>query len=129
MHRSPWALVALMFFLASGIRGEERSAIASMARILSEFMHTCTPAQCEMLRSIVAEDTTTIPERALASALLRVDHVPDPNDMAQLRALALDSSQTSDVRTVARVLYRLVHAPTDEDRAVLAAVSRHQYLD
>jgi hypothetical protein len=126
---SRWLFLALAFLLSSGIRGEG-GAIESLARILSEFVHTCAPAQCETLRSIVAEDTASAPERALAAALLRVNHVPDPDDIAQLQSLATDPAQTPSVRAVASVLHRLVHVPSDEDRAVLSPVaSRHAHHD
>jgi hypothetical protein len=118
-----WLLLTLPLFLSSEARGKEGCAIESLARVLSEFVHTCAPAQCETLRSIVAQDTTTASERALATVLLRVNHVPHPDDMARLRSTATDPAQTPAVRAVARVLHRFVHMPSDQDRAVLSTVT------
>jgi hypothetical protein len=72
MRQRWWLFLTLSVFLSGEVRGEGRAAIESSASILSEFVHTCSPAQCETLRSIVAEDTASASERALAAALLRV---------------------------------------------------------
>jgi hypothetical protein len=114
-------LFTLILLLPFRVQGHER-AIGSLARILTEFVHICAPAQCETLRSIVAQDTTSASERTLALAMLRVNHVPDPADMARLYSLAKDPDQTSSVRTVARALYQLVHAPSDQDREALSTI-------
>jgi hypothetical protein len=111
-----------MCLLAAEIHAEERTVLASIADILSEFEHKCTPAQCETLRAIVAADTVTVPERTLAAALLSVDHSPHPNDMSLLEALVLDPAQPSDIRTIARMLRGFVHMLAKNDRGVLDAV-------
>jgi hypothetical protein len=118
---SPGFLLTLTVLLSCCVQGDE-PAVGSLARILTEFEHICAPAQCDTLRSIAADDTASMSERALALALLRVKHVPDPADMARLRSLATDPDQTPSVRTVARVLYQLVHVPSAEDRDALLKI-------
>ena len=113
---------ALVSLLTSGAGGEEPRAIASIARVLSAFEHTCSPNQCETLRAIVDDTTATVDERALAWALMRVLHVPHPEDKPRLLALENDLSVPFDVRTVAGVVLRLVHVPSAADRALLASV-------
>ena len=108
--------------LTSGIVGEERRAIESIARVLFAFEHVCTASQIDTLKTIVEDRTASDAERALAGALMRVLHVPDPRDNSFLLALERDSSVPPSVRTVAGVMLRLVHVPSDADRALLEAV-------
>lgn len=127
--RATCSLFTAMFLLVAAIHAEERTALASIADILSKFEHKCTSAQCETLRAIVAADKITVPERTLAATLLRVDHIPHPNDMSLLEALALDPAQPSDVRTIAATLRRFVHMLTKNDRAVLDALVSGRSVD
>jgi hypothetical protein len=107
VHLSRWLIVAFAFLLTAGVDGEKQSAIASIALVLSEFVHTCTPVQREALSGIIQDEAIPHQERALAAALLRVHHVRDRDGMSLLRALAHDTSQTPQLRTVATVLHRL----------------------
>jgi hypothetical protein len=95
------------------------SGVETIARVLSEFVHVCTPGQREILHTLIDSRTTTGEERVLARALLRVEHVPDPADVPRLLAIASDLSLPEGVRTVATVLQRLVHMPTEQDQEIL----------
>jgi hypothetical protein len=51
--RSHCWLFGPMVVLVAGVHAEERTGLASIADILSDFEHKCTPAQCETLRMMV----------------------------------------------------------------------------
>lgn len=123
MHlRGFLAACALIGALTSGVAADDRCAIESIARVLLAFEHTCSPAQCETLRTIVDGSTVSAGDRFLAGALTRVLHVPAPEDKPRLLALESDPSVPLPVRTVAGVILRLVHVPSASDRALLASV-------
>jgi hypothetical protein len=94
-------------------------ATSTIAMILLEFTHVCTPSQHGMLQSIVDEPATATPERVIAQALLHVEHTASLDDMPQLEALMKDDSARVPVKILASVIYHLIHTPTDADRGQL----------
>src|SRR6476659_10911392 len=88
-------------------------ATSTIARILLEFSHICTPSQRDMLQSIVDQPATTTSERVIAQALLHVEHTASPDDMPRLEALMKDDSTRVPVKILAGVIFYLIHTPTD----------------
>src|SRR6476659_8194899 len=88
-------------------------ATSTIARILLEFTHICTPSQRDMLQSIVDQPATTTSERVIAQALLHVEHTASPDDMPRLEALMKDDSTRVPVKILAGVIFYLIHTPTD----------------
>jgi hypothetical protein len=122
-------LLALLCIHTDVVARADRTAIATIACVLSEFVHTCTPGQRDTLQAVVADKSTTADERALAGALLRVHHVADPADGPLLDALASDPDRPASVRAIANVIRGLVHLPTAADRELLASLSSSRVED
>lgn len=72
--------LALMLMLTGRVKGndEEHGAAQMRAGILLDFVYTCSPAQCNALKVMVSDPETSPDGRALAAALLRVEHVSHP---------------------------------------------------
>jgi hypothetical protein len=114
----PLVLVNFLF-VSSVLIPASRVATDTVAEMLLEFVHACTPRQCRVLRAIVESPTATEHERLLARALLRVEHMPHPTDRSQLQSLIADDRADRGERTVAGAILRLVHTASDADKTQL----------
>src|SRR5687768_9588734 len=68
------------------VRAGQNGSVATIAAVLIDFVHTCTPMQRRILQAIAADRGATDPERTLAAALLRVHHRPRAKDVLLLQA-------------------------------------------
>ena len=97
--------IALLIGVVGSARVEGRptSPVATMAAILMDLEHVCSPVQRRTLEVVLRQGVGTESERTLARAIVRIVHMPHPDDVAELKRLANDESVPDDVRTIARV--------------------------
>src|SRR5258708_35245986 len=72
--------LALFLTARNSVVATERDATRTIAMILIEFVHTCTPSQRDALQAIVEAPAATAHQRLLASARLDVEHQASVTD-------------------------------------------------
>ncbi len=61
-------------------------------------------------------------QRALATAMLNLEHKVSSQDVSKHKALMADASASADEKTLADIILNLDHRPTKQDKARVKAM-------
>jgi len=99
-------------------------AVSELVTMVIHLNHYPSPAEKTALADIVADTHATAGEKAIAGALMRMQHRVEGGDADKLRSLAMDSSTPASEKELATILLGIVHHPSGADVARLKGLVR-----
>jgi hypothetical protein len=110
------AILVVVIVCCLGVPSRAAGGMATrrLAMILLDFTHVATTSQREELHAILHDDTATVHERAVAAALLHMEHIVSVEDRRRLERVIGDAPE--DVRVLASIITQMTHTLTQPER-------------
>jgi len=122
LHKVILSMVLLLIFstsqtvFAGGTQSEK-----VMAKILVHLNHYPSDNEKTQLSHILKQSQSAH-EKAVATAILNLEHSARSSDKKELKKVMNDSSVNPPLKDIAGVVYRLNHKPSSSDKKLLTAI-------
>lgn len=107
-------LTALLLTVAP-LAASAESSVSEMVTIVMHLNHYPSDMEKGSLAKIIADKNATIGEKALAGALMRMQHSIGGKDANRLRNLSADEGASKQERELADILLGISHKPSGSD--------------
>lgn len=115
-------VLTLLCFYSINATGAEANPVAKMAGIVATINHYPNDQDRKVLQDIVDAKTTDKHTRALAQAILGMQHSVSAADKKNLQLIVDDASAEDGERKLAEILLNFNHKPSGAQKTALQAI-------
>lgn len=121
MKKSISIILVSLFFSAAVSTASAGAYTAEIAKIMMDLNHQPSATEKQTLKDIIRNQNSSMSEKVIANALVKMNHRVNSNSAADLKELP-NHTRDAEAIMLAKILLNLNHKPSNSDKKQLKSL-------